>query len=147
MIRALCLALSLTTFGCMAQATRDLRALRVEEMRLRVEGLQRLSEAADAARAAGNLELEIQFRTLLIEAVGPPPPPPPGLAKRIAEAYGYSSPSQGQGAAQGQKAYRADECIGAVVDGRCHGAILPSGPPAKTCHGEWLGGQCTGPLF
>lgn len=48
--------------------------------------------------------------------------------------------------AYGQKVYRADECIGAVVNGRCHGSIIPKGY-APTCYGTMLNGQCTGPMF
>ena len=47
----------------------------------------------------------------------------------------------------GQTVYDEDECIGAVVNGRCHGSILPKGGYRKKCYGEWLGGQCTGPMF
>ena len=46
----------------------------------------------------------------------------------------------------GQKVYRADECIGAVVNGQCHGSIIPKGY-APTCYGTMLNGQCTGPMF
>ena len=48
---------------------------------------------------------------------------------------------------QGQTVYNEDECIGPVVNNRCHGSILPKGGYRKKCYGEWLGGQCTGPMF
>ena len=47
----------------------------------------------------------------------------------------------------GQTVYDEDECIGPVIMGRCHGSILPKGGYRKKCYGEWLGGQCTGPMF
>jgi hypothetical protein len=49
----------------------------------------------------------------------------------------------------GQKVYRASDCIGAVVAGVCHGAISGAGlgQPRPTCHGQMLNGQCTGPMF
>lgn len=47
----------------------------------------------------------------------------------------------------GQKVYSADECIGAIVNGVCHGSILPKSGYQKTCHGTMINGQCTGPMF
>lgn len=47
---------------------------------------------------------------------------------------------------QGQKVYRADECIGAIVNGVCHGSVIPKGY-TPTCYGTMLNGQCTGPMF
>ena len=49
--------------------------------------------------------------------------------------------------AHGGKVYSSEECIGPVVMGRCQGSILPNKAYHPTCHGEWLNGQCTGPLF
>ena len=49
--------------------------------------------------------------------------------------------------ATGQKVYKADECIGAIVNGVCHGSILPKSGHQKTCHGTMINGQCTGPMF
>jgi len=43
--------------------------------------------------------------------------------------------------------YSPDQCIGAVVMGRCHGSIMPDGDHHPTCHGQMLNGQCTGPMF
>jgi hypothetical protein len=37
-------------------------------------------------------------------------------------------------------------CIGAVVNGICHGTPAP-GAPMATCHGQMVGGVCTGPMF
>ena len=47
----------------------------------------------------------------------------------------------------GRKVYDASECIGPVVIGECKGSILPNKAYHPTCHGEWLNGQCTGPMF
>jgi len=64
----------------------------------------------------------------------------------------YGGTSTGYGAVpnmMGQPVYRADDCIGAVVNGVCHGAISPRGQieqPTR-CYGQMLNGQCTGPQF
>lgn len=64
----------------------------------------------------------------------------------------YNSTEPGYGAApnmNGQPVYRADDCIGAVVNGICHGAISPRGQieqPTR-CYGQMINGQCTGPQF
>lgn len=49
--------------------------------------------------------------------------------------------------ARGSKVYSAEECIGPVIMGKCHGSILPNGGYHPTCHGTWLAGRCTGPMF
>ncbi len=49
--------------------------------------------------------------------------------------------------AHGQKVYRADECVGAVVNGQCHGSIIPKSTNRPTCYGDMINGQCTGPMF
>ena len=46
----------------------------------------------------------------------------------------------------GQPVYRAQDCIGAVVNGVCHGSTGAAQPQA-TCYGQMLNGQCTGPQF
>lgn len=56
------------------------------------------------------------------------------------------SPAASSNGSVGQKVYRADECVGAVVNGQCHGSIIPRGN-APTCYGTMLNGQCTGPMF
>jgi hypothetical protein len=50
------------------------------------------------------------------------------------------------GASAGETVIRSSDCIGAVVMGVCHGAPAPMAPMA-TCHGQMLGGACTGPMF
>jgi hypothetical protein len=45
------------------------------------------------------------------------------------------------------KVYRADDCIGAVVNGVCHGSVIDTDPARQRCHGAWINGQCTGPQF
>jgi hypothetical protein len=54
--------------------------------------------------------------------------------------------SQGAGG-QGVTVYPADACIGAIVNGVCHGTIQSTDPMPKVCHGEMIGGRCTGPMF
>jgi len=44
------------------------------------------------------------------------------------------------------KVFPASDCIGAVVNGICHGSVIDTGQ-GMTCHGEMLDGKCTGPLF
>jgi len=48
---------------------------------------------------------------------------------------------------EGQKVYRASECIGAVVNGVCHGSVIDTDPARPTCHGAWVAGRCTGPQY
>jgi hypothetical protein len=47
----------------------------------------------------------------------------------------------------GHTVYSADECIGPVIMGVCHGSILPKGGHHETCYGAMLNGKCTGPQF
>ena len=46
----------------------------------------------------------------------------------------------------GQPVYRAQDCIGAVVNGVCHGST-GAAQPLATCYGQMLNSQCTGPQF
>jgi len=46
-----------------------------------------------------------------------------------------------------QPVYRADECIGAVVNGVCHGSVIAPPDLKPRCYGVMLNGQCTGPQF
>ena len=68
-------------------------------------------------------------------------------------AYSSSGPETGQpvyspsGAGPGQPVYSASECVGPIVAGVCHGAILPNQATHPVCHGEMLNGTCTGPMF
>jgi len=43
--------------------------------------------------------------------------------------------------------FPARECIGAVVNGVCHGGRISTDPMPVRCHGEMLNGRCTGPMF
>ena len=52
----------------------------------------------------------------------------------------------GVGGQYGQSVINSGDCIGAVVNGMCHGTAAP-GAPMATCHGEMIGGICTGPMF
>ena len=47
----------------------------------------------------------------------------------------------------GTTVYRADECIGAIVNSVCRGSILPKQSVHKKCYGQMLNGRCTGPMF
>lgn len=47
----------------------------------------------------------------------------------------------------GTPVYRADECVGPVVNGVCHGSILPKSAVPQRCYGTMLNGRCTGPQF
>lgn len=58
-----------------------------------------------------------------------------------------SSARRAEQPSYGTKVYRADECIGAVVNGVCHGSILPKTANHPTCYGQMINGQCTGPMF
>lgn len=73
--------------------------------------------------------------------------------QRIASAFaGFAQTGSYNGQNSGyavtdNRVYREDECIGPVIMGRCHGSVIDKGGYHPTCHGEWLNGQCTGPLF
>lgn len=43
--------------------------------------------------------------------------------------------------------YSPSQCIGAVVNGVCHGTIMPDAAYHPTCYGEMVNGICTGPMF
>ena len=45
------------------------------------------------------------------------------------------------------KVYQASECIGAVVNNVCHGSVIDTQPMRQRCHGQMIGGRCTGPQF
>lgn len=47
----------------------------------------------------------------------------------------------------GTPVYRADECIGPVINGKCHGSIIPKSAVPQRCYGTMLNGQCIGPQF
>lgn len=44
----------------------------------------------------------------------------------------------------GTPMYPERSCIGAVINGKCHGSILHPGPVPKRCHGTVLQGKCIG---
>jgi hypothetical protein len=46
----------------------------------------------------------------------------------------------------GQPVISSEDCIGAVVNGVCHGTPAP-GAPTATCNGRMVRGVCTGPMF
>lgn len=55
--------------------------------------------------------------------------------------------SESKSSLNGNRVYDAAECTGPVIMGRCEGAIISNQAYHPTCHGTWLNGQCTGPLF
>lgn len=54
---------------------------------------------------------------------------------------------QPTGRNRNETVYDADECVGPVIMGRCRGSILPKKARHPICHGVWLNGRCTGPVF
>jgi len=76
--------------------------------------------------------------------VGPDCRQPP-LAK---DDSGFSVPSPSPPVfTHRQTVYSAAECIGPIVMGVCHGAILPQSANHPTCHGQMLNGVYNGPMF
>jgi hypothetical protein len=75
----------------------------------------------------------------------PAAPSPASRAPRPREKW--PPPAVVGGVEQGGKVYDPSECIGPVIMGRCHGSILPNKAYHPTCHGTWLNGHCTGPMF
>jgi hypothetical protein len=61
--------------------------------------------------------------------------------------------SAGSRVQSGQHAISESECIGAVVNGVCHGTPTPEAQikiqtgQAPRCYGTMIGGRCTGPMF
>jgi hypothetical protein len=47
---------------------------------------------------------------------------------------------------EGIPVYDAQNCVGPVVEGVCHGTMVPEGRPLR-CHGKMIRGECTGPIF
>jgi hypothetical protein len=61
---------------------------------------------------------------------------------------GVGPVSSGPSFGSGQTVYSAHECIGAIVNGQCHGSILPDySRPHQTCYGQMINGICTGAMF
>lgn len=48
---------------------------------------------------------------------------------------------------QGNAVYDPGDCVGAVVNGVCHGTINPSIQPVARCYGTMINGQCSGPMY
>jgi hypothetical protein len=59
---------------------------------------------------------------------------------------GGPAPTAPQAVEGGQPVISSGDCIGAVVNGVCHGTPAP-GAPMATCHGQMVAGVCTGPMF
>ena len=47
----------------------------------------------------------------------------------------------------GTPVYSSDECVGAIVNGVCHGSIIPKSAVPVRCYGTMINGQCTGAMF
>ena len=73
-------------------------------------------------------------------------PPSASQAERPREKW--PPPPAGAGPVeQGGKVYDPSECVGPAIMGRCQGMIVPNKAYHPTCHGTWLNGECTGPMF
>jgi hypothetical protein len=59
---------------------------------------------------------------------------------------GAPVPAVPQTVGGGQPVISSGDCIGAVVNGVCHGTFAP-GAATATCHGQMVAGVCTGPMF
>jgi hypothetical protein len=74
----------------------------------------------------------------------------PGASITVEQPTDFASPppSPGFGGTPqfGQSVINSENCIGAVVNGVCHGMAAP-GAPMATCYGQMIGGVCTGPMF
>ena len=62
---------------------------------------------------------------------------------------GYYEPDEESESVQApdRHVYDASECIGAVVNGRCHGSIIRQPRYHETCYGSWVMGKCVGAQF
>jgi hypothetical protein len=60
---------------------------------------------------------------------------------------GYNVERNRDSSVYDNKVYREDECIGAVIMGKCQGSVIDKGGYPATCNGEWINGMCTGPMF
>jgi len=59
----------------------------------------------------------------------------------------YVVPSQYDSDGYGIPVYKADECVGPIVNGVCHGGVIPKSAWQTKCYGQMLNGECTGPMF
>lgn len=74
-----------------------------------------------------------------------PCPAPTGIPSLVL--YGNCKTYLPPAPSSGQPVYSADECIGPVINGECHGQILPKPGYRPRCYGQMLNGVCTGPMF
>jgi hypothetical protein len=70
-----------------------------------------------------------------------------GLLETLLSRHHHSQPQHSVPSVDGTPVYNASDCIGAVVNGKCHGSIGGAAIPIARCHGEMINGQCTGPMF
>lgn len=47
----------------------------------------------------------------------------------------------------GDVVYHESECVGAVVNGICHGSVMPEPRYHERCYGPMLAGECVGAQF
>lgn len=104
--------------------------------------------ATQTAGAVDYAALEVvndQINQQIMANALPRSQPDESLSRRHAVGLEYSQPQY----QYGQPVYRADQCIGAVVNGVCHGAVVPSAQSInpQRCYGQMLNGICTGPQF
>lgn len=59
----------------------------------------------------------------------------------------YVVPSEYDSDGYGIPVYKADECVGPIVNGVCHGGVIPKSAWQTKCYGQMLNGECTGPMF
>jgi len=80
-----------------------------------------------------------------------PPPAWRSMLRQLGRAMQQASTPppvySASGTETGQPVYSSSECVGPIVAGVCHGAILPNQATHPVCYGEMLNGTCTGPLF
>lgn len=73
--------------------------------------------------------------------------------KATRAANDHSHVTGGAAGSEGTPMIPASECIGAVVNGVCHGTPSPDAQirsqtgQLPRCHGTMVSGQCTGPVF
>lgn len=70
------------------------------------------------------------------------------LTEALVNAYANQTPQWDPTTRRGSTpVYRADECTGPVINGKCHGSIIPDSAVPQRCYGTVLNGECIGPQF
>lgn len=121
------------------------RKKQIAKERKRVAELQMNKQEVESANTEswlGALEYFADGLAEVIDSYSPPTIPTPAPTSYPSRAYGdYSNRSS-----SGTPIYDSSECIGAVVNGRCVGSILPnpSNVLRKKCYGTMINGECKG---